>query len=113
MELRYFAQNEIIAAEDYIDNSDEHHPERIACHAQATFYDNFTQTGKLIIKQVAVGERPMPTNYWRNIALSGIIYCYYARDVTLSPLLCELAAQALIYKKAEPLLTPYRVSRFS
>ncbi|MCK9782803.1 MULTISPECIES: hypothetical protein [Proteus] len=60
MELRYFAQNEIIAAEDYIDNSDEHHPERIACHAQATFYDNFTQTGKLIIKQVAVGERPMP-----------------------------------------------------
>ena len=33
--------------------------------------------------------------------------------VTLSPLLCELVAQELIYEKAEPLLTPYRVSRFS
>ncbi|MDM3559184.1 MULTISPECIES: hypothetical protein [Proteus] len=42
MELRHFAQNEIIAAEDYIDNSDERHPEHIVCHAQATFYDNFT-----------------------------------------------------------------------
>lgn len=55
MELRHFAQNEIIATEDYIDNSDEYHPERIAYHAQATFYDNFMQTGKLIIKWVTVG----------------------------------------------------------
>ncbi len=33
--------------------------------------------------------------------------------VTLSPLSCGLVAQELIYEKAEPLLTPYRVSRFS
>lgn len=117
MELRHFAQNEIIAAEDYIDNSDEHHPERIACHAQATFYDNFTQTGKLTIKQVAVGERPMPKDEMPIIGeispYQGLYLVTMHAAVTLSPLLCELVAQELIYEKAEPLLTPYRVSRFS
>lgn len=117
MELRHFAQNETIAAEDYIDNSDVHHPERIACQAQATFYDNFTQTGKLTIKQIAVGERPMPKD---EMPIIGEISPYQRlylvtmhAAVTVSPLLCELVAQELIYEKAEPLLTPYRVSRFS
>ena len=51
------AQNEIIAAEDYIDNSDEHHD---VCRCTSDFFMIIFQTGKLTIKQVAVGERPMP-----------------------------------------------------
>lgn len=42
MELPHIAQNGIVVVEDYIDNSDEHHSERVACHVQTTFYDNFT-----------------------------------------------------------------------
>ncbi|SUC00785.1 amino acid deaminase [Proteus vulgaris] len=117
MELRHFAQNEIIAAEDYIDNSDEHHPEHIAFHAQATFYDNFTQTGKLTIEQVIVGERPMPKDEMPIIGeispYQGLYLVTMHAAVTLSPLLCKLVAQELIYEKANPLLTPYRLSRFS
>ncbi|WP_193015332.1 MULTISPECIES: NAD(P)/FAD-dependent oxidoreductase [Gammaproteobacteria] len=117
MELRPFAQNEIIAAEDYIDNSDEHHPEHIASHAQATFYDNFTQTGKLTIKKVIVGERPMPKDEMPIIGevspYQGLYLVTMHAAVTLSPLLCELVAQELIDEKANPRLTPYRLSRFS
>ncbi|EST58821.1 FAD-binding oxidoreductase [Proteus cibi] len=83
----------LFAVKDYIDNSDEHHPERITCHAQATFCDNFTQTGKLTIKQVAVGEVPMPKD---EMPIIGEISPYQRLylvtmhvAVTLSPLLCE------------------------
>ncbi|MEQ4921945.1 NAD(P)/FAD-dependent oxidoreductase [Proteus hauseri] len=116
MELRQFAQNEIIAAEDYIDNSDEHHPEHIAQRAKETFYDNFTDIGKLTIKQVSVGERPMPKDEMPIVGaispFQGLYIVTMHAAVTLSPLLCELVAQELIHQKANPLLNPYRLSRF-
>lgn len=116
MELRHLAQNEIIAAEDYIDNSDEHHPEHIAQRAKETFYDNFTDIGKLTITQVSVGERPMPKDEMPIVGpvspFQGLYIVTMHAAVTLSPLLCELVAQELIHQKANPMLTPYRLSRF-
>lgn len=117
MELRPFGKSTIIAAEDYIDDSAEQHPERIGESAKAIFCERFRGTETLKLEQVRVGQRPMPNDEMPIVdkisPYQGLYIVTMHAAVTLSPLVCKLAAEEIIKQTEVPLLTPYRLARFS
>nr|WP_314267610.1 FAD-binding oxidoreductase [uncultured Moellerella sp.] len=117
MELRPFGKNTLIAAEDYIDDSAEQHPERIGESAKAIFCERFRGTETLKLEQVRVGQRPMPNDEMPIVdkisPYQGLYIVTMHAAVTLSPLVCQLAAEEILQQTEMALLAPYRLARFS
>ena len=116
MELRPLGQNCIIAAEDYIDDSVENVPERIGKDAKQFFCESFSETETLKLEQVRVGQRPMPNDEMPIVdkisPYQGLYIVTMHAAVTLSPLVCKLAAEEIIQQTEMTLLAPYRLARF-
>lgn len=116
MEIRALNQDQLVAAEDYIDEQPENAPSVIAKNALLAIQKQFLASESLEIEKVSVGLRPMPADEMPIIGQVNddpnlyIISMHAA--VTLAPLISRLAMNEILSEQDMPELAPYRLSRF-
>lgn len=116
MEVRQSGTNTLIAAEDYIDNTEENGPAAIGLRALESVRAELKGAESAQLRSVAVGWRPMPEDRLPIIGpvdkYDGLSIMIAHPGLTLAPTLGRLFSQELITNIATPLLSSFRPARF-
>jgi len=115
-EARQLTDHTLLAAEDYIDESEENGPEAVGKRAFETLRDSLKGGEQLELETIKVGMRPMPEDGYPIVGfhdyVEGLYLAVMHSAITLAPLIARLAASEIINREARSELEPCRLSRF-
>lgn len=116
MEARQAGARTLIAAEDYIDDTQENGPSAIALRALDAIRGQLNGAHSIALRSVAVGWRPIPADRLPIVGpmseYGGLHIMSAHPGLTLAPTLARLLSQELITRIATPLLSQFRPARF-
>ncbi|OBZ14398.1 FAD-dependent oxidoreductase [Bacillus sp. FJAT-27264] len=115
-EARQLTDHTLLAAEDYIDESEENGPEAVGKRAFDTLRRSLKNGNQLELESIKVGMRPMPEDGYPIVGFQGHIKGLYLAvmhsAITLAPLIARLAASEIIEREPRGELDHCRLSRF-
>ncbi|UKS26886.1 FAD-binding oxidoreductase [Paenibacillus sp. HWE-109] len=115
-EARQLTNDIIIAAEDYIDESEENGPETIGKRAFETLRHHLNGGENLELESIKVGWRPMPEDGYPIVGfheqIGGLYLSVMHSAITLAPIVSRLAANEIIDDVKMNELECCRLSRF-
>jgi len=115
-EARQLTDYTLLAAEDYIDESEENGPEAVGKRAFETLRRSLKGGEQLELESIKVGMRPMPEDGYPIVGfhdhIEGLYLVVMHSAITLAPLIARLAASEITDREARSELTPCRLSRF-
>lgn len=115
-EARQLTDHTLLAAEDYIDESEENGPEAVGKRAFETLRRSLKGGKQLKLESIKVGMRPMPEDGYPIVGfhnhIKGLYLAVMHSAITLAPLIARLAASEIIDREARSELDPCRLSRF-
>ncbi|REK75562.1 NAD(P)/FAD-dependent oxidoreductase [Paenibacillus paeoniae] len=115
-EARQLTDHTMLAAEDYIDESEENGPEAIGKRAFQTLRRSLKGGEQLELESIKVGMRPMPEDGYPIVGfddhIKGLYLTVMHSAITLAPLIARLAASELIDREPKSELEACRLSRF-
>lgn len=115
-EARQLTDHILLAAEDYIDESEENGPEAVGKRAFDTLRRSLKDGNQLELESIKVGMRPMPEDGYPIVGfhdhIKGLYLTVMHSAITLAPLIAHLAASEIIDKESRSELDPCRLSRF-
>lgn len=115
-EARQLTDHILLAAEDYIDESEENGPEAVGKRAFDTLRRSLKDGNQLELESIKVGMRPMPADGYPIVGfhdhIMGLYLTVMHSAITLAPLIAHLAASEIIDRESRSELDPCRLSRF-
>ncbi|GGG59400.1 NAD(P)/FAD-dependent oxidoreductase [Paenibacillus radicis (ex Gao et al. 2016)] len=115
-EARQPTEHTLLAAEDYIDESEENGPATVGKRAFETLRRSLKGGNQLELESIKVGLRPMPEDGYPIVGfhdhMKGLYLAVMHSAITLSPLIARLAASEMIHRDLRNELDPCRLSRF-
>ncbi|KOY15792.1 NAD(P)/FAD-dependent oxidoreductase [Paenibacillus xylanivorans] len=115
-EARQLTDYTLLAAEDYIDESEENGPEAVGKRAFDTLRRSLKDGNQLELENIKVGMRPMPEDGYPIVGfqdhIKGLYLTVMHSAITLAPLIARLAASEIIDQELRSELDPCRLSRF-
>ncbi|WP_440111408.1 NAD(P)/FAD-dependent oxidoreductase [Paenibacillus sp. QZ-Y1] len=115
-EARQLTDHTLLAAEDYIDDSEENGPDAVGKRAFATLRHSLKDGNQLELESIKVGMRPMPEDGYPIVGfqdhIKGLYLAVMHSAITLAPLIAHLAASEIIDGESRSELDPCRLSRF-
>lgn len=115
-EARQLTDYTLLAAEDYIDESEENGPEAVGKRAFDTLRRSLKDGNQLELESIKVGLRPMPEDGYPIVGfqdhVKGLYLTVMHSAITLAPLIARLAASEIIDRESRIELEPCRLSRF-
>ncbi|RXZ81009.1 FAD-binding oxidoreductase [Paenibacillaceae bacterium] len=115
-EARQLTDHTLLAAEDYIDESEQNGPEAVGKRAFDTLRHSLKDGNQLELESIKVGMRPMPGDGYPIVGfqdhIKGLYLVVMHSAITLAPLIAHLAASEIIDGKSRSELDPCRLSRF-
>ncbi|SDS75744.1 Glycine/D-amino acid oxidase [Paenibacillaceae bacterium GAS479] len=115
-EARQLTDRTLLAAEDYIDESEENGPEAVGKRAFDTLRRSLKNGDQLELESITVGMRPMPEDGYPIVGfqnhIKGLYLAVMHSAITLAPLIARLAASEIIDRESRSELDPCRISRF-
>ncbi|WP_246132297.1 NAD(P)/FAD-dependent oxidoreductase [Paenibacillus hemerocallicola] len=115
-EARQLTNDTLIAAEDYIDESEENGPEAIGKRAFEILRHNLKGGENLELESIKVGMRPMPEDGYPIVGfhdqIKGLYLAVMHSAITLAPIVSRLAANEIIDNVQMKELESCRLSRF-
>ncbi|WP_413372802.1 NAD(P)/FAD-dependent oxidoreductase [Paenibacillus taichungensis] len=115
-EARQLTEYTLLAAEDYIDESEENGPEAVGKRAFDTLRRSLKDGNQLELESIKVGLRPMPEDGYPIVGfqdhVKGLYLTVMHSAITLAPLIARLAASEIIDRESRIELEPCRLSRF-
>ncbi|MDN4599769.1 FAD-dependent oxidoreductase [Paenibacillus sp. F6_3S_P_1C] len=115
-EARQLTDYTLLAAEDYIDESEENGPEAVGKRAFDTLRRSLKDGNQLELESIKVGMRPMPEDGYPIVGfqdhIKGLYLSVMHSAITLAPLIARLAASEIIDRESRSELAPCRLSRF-
>ncbi|MED1111758.1 FAD-dependent oxidoreductase [Bacillus pumilus] len=115
-EARQLTDHTLLAAEDYIDDSEENGPEAVGMRAFDTLRRSLKDGNQLELESIKVGMRPMPEDGYPIVGfqdhIEGLYLAVMHSAITLAPLIAHLAASEIIDRESRSELEPCRLSRF-
>lgn len=115
-EARQLTNDTLLAAEDYIDESEENGPEAIGKRAFESLRHNVIGGEHLELESIKVGMRPMPEDGYPIVGfhdqIKGLYLAVMHSAITLAPLVSRLAATEIIENARMRELEGWRLSRF-
>ncbi|MCP1422352.1 glycine/D-amino acid oxidase-like deaminating enzyme [Paenibacillus xylanexedens] len=115
-EARQLTDYTLLAAEDYIDESEENGPQAVGKRAYDTLRRSLKHGNQLELESIKVGWRPMPEDGYPIVGfhdhMNGLYLTLMHSAITLAPLIANLAASEIIDGKSRNELDPCRLSRF-
>jgi glycine/D-amino acid oxidase-like deaminating enzyme len=116
MEIRPQTDTIVVGAEDYIDASAENGPEAVAQRALTAIRKQLVGGDEVELMDVQVGIRPVPADGLPIVGwvpgIAGLYLSVMHVGVMLAPLIGRLASSEIAHGVEDPLLAPYRSSRF-
>ncbi|EJL20508.1 FAD-binding oxidoreductase [Brevibacillus sp. BC25] len=116
-EARQLTDDTLLAAEDYIDESDQNGPEAVGKRAFEILQHNLKGGEKLELESIKVGLRPMPEDGYPIVGfhdkIKGLYLTVMHSAVTLAPIFSRLAANEIINNVQMKELESCRLIRFS
>jgi glycine/D-amino acid oxidase-like deaminating enzyme len=116
-EARQLTSDTLIAAEDYMDESEENGPEAIGKRAFEIIRHHLKGGEYLELESIKVGMRPMPEDGYPIIGchdqIEGLYLAVMHSAITLAPVVSRLAANEIIDNVLADELESCRLSRFS
>lgn len=116
VEARQLTDHTLLAAEDYIDESEENGPEAVGKRTFETLRRSLKGGKQLKLESIKVGMRPMPEDGYLIVGfhdqIKGLYLTVMHSAITLAPLIARLAASEIIDREARSELDPCRLSRF-
>jgi len=116
-EARQLTDHIMLAAEDYIDESEENGPEAVGKRAFDTLRRSLKDGNQLELESIKVGMRPMPEDGYPIVGfhdhIKGLYLTVMHSAITLAPLIAHLAASEILDRESRSELDPCRLSRFS
>ncbi|MGE7955158.1 NAD(P)/FAD-dependent oxidoreductase [Pseudomonas sp. NPDC089530] len=116
MEVRQGAGGQLLAAEDYLDDTLENQPAAIALRTARAIQDELHGVTSIVPELACVGLRPMPVDgrpivgYLPGIA--GVYVCVMHPGVTLAAIVGRLASEEIVDDEVASVLAPCRPERF-
>jgi len=115
-EARQLKDHTLLAAEDYIDESEENGPEAVGKRAFETLRRSLKGGEQLELQSIKVGMRPMPEDGYPIVGfhdrVEGLYLTVMHSAITLAPLIARLAVGEIIDWVTRSELEPCRLSRF-
>ncbi|NEU64521.1 FAD-dependent oxidoreductase [Paenibacillus sp. ALJ109b] len=115
-EARQLTEYTLLAAEDYIDESEENGPQAVGKRAYDTLRSSLKHGNQLELESIKVGWRPMPEDGYPIVGfqdhVKGLYLTVMHSAITLAPLIARLAASEIIDQESRIELEPCRLSRF-
>ncbi|MFE4711651.1 NAD(P)/FAD-dependent oxidoreductase [Paenibacillus sp. NPDC056722] len=115
-EARQLTDHTLLAAEDYIDESEENGPEAVGMRAFDTLRRSLKDGNQMELESIQVGMRPMPEDGYPIVGfqdhIKGLYLAVMHSAITLAPLIAQLAASEIIDRESRSELNPCRLSRF-
>ncbi|GAA3400221.1 NAD(P)/FAD-dependent oxidoreductase [Paenibacillus hodogayensis] len=115
-EARQLTDHTLLAAEDYLDESEENGPEAVGKRAFETLRRSLKGGNQLELESIKVGMRPMPEDGYPIVGfhdhMKGLYLAVMHSAITLAPLIARLAASEIIDRESRSELDPCRLSRF-
>ncbi|NUU64375.1 NAD(P)/FAD-dependent oxidoreductase [Paenibacillus agri] len=115
-EARQLTDHTLLAAEDYIDESEENGPEAVGRRAFDTLRRSLKDGNQLELESIKVGMRPMPEDGYPIVGfqdhIKGLYLAVMHSAITLAPLIARLAASEIIEREPRGELDHCRLSRF-
>jgi len=115
-EARQLTDHTLLAAEDYIDESEENGPEAVGKRAFKTLRRSLKGGEQLELESIKIGKRPMPEDGYPIVGfhdrVEGLYLTVMHSAITLAPLIARLAATEIIDRVSRIELEPCRLSRF-
>lgn len=115
LHLRQTAEGRIIAGSDFAGTDPGENPEAAAAELFQKVQSFLRDGERLELDFHTVGYRPTPKDGFPIVgdaAVEGLYLAVTHSGITLAPALGLLAAQEILEGRQEPLLSPYRLSRF-
>lgn len=116
MEARQAEDGTLLAAEDYIDGSDENQAPAIALRAARAIRHALDGADAIEPQYACIGKRPMPADGVPIIGylptVNGVYVCVMHPGVTLAAIAGRLASEELVMGKVHAALEPCRPERF-
>ncbi|WP_188068317.1 NAD(P)/FAD-dependent oxidoreductase [Brevibacillus brevis] len=116
-EARQLTDDTLLAAEDYIDESEQNGPEAVGKRAFDILRHNLTGGEELELESIKVGVRPMPEDGYPIVGfhdqIKGLYLTVLHSAVTLAPIISRLAANEIINNVQMKELESCRLIRFS
>jgi glycine/D-amino acid oxidase-like deaminating enzyme len=117
MEIRQAADDRLLAAEDYIDDSPDNGPDAIAARSLAAINKNLRTSADIALESVSIGMRPMPADGLPIVgpatAIDGLYLAVMHAGVTLAPAIGRLAATEILDGIGVTMLDSCRLDRFA
>lgn len=116
MEVRQGAGGQLLAAEDYLDDTPENQPTAIALRTARAIQDELHGVTSIVPEVACIGLRPIPVDgrpivgYLPGIA--GVYVCVMHPGVTLAAIVGRLASEEIVHDEAASALGPCRPERF-
>ncbi|NTU18831.1 FAD-binding oxidoreductase [Brevibacillus sp. HB1.2] len=115
-EARQLTDDLLLAAEDYIDESEQNGPEAVGKRAFEILRHNLKGGEKLELESIQVGLRPMPEDGYPIVGfhdeIKGLYLTVMHSAVTLAPIISRLAANEIINNVQMKELESCRLIRF-
>ncbi|WP_246313474.1 NAD(P)/FAD-dependent oxidoreductase [Paenibacillus foliorum] len=115
-EARQLTDHSLLAAEDYMDDSEENGPEAVGTRAFETLRRSLKGGEQLELESIKVGLRPMPEDGYPIVGfhnqMKGLYVTVMHSAITLAPLIARLAASEIINRESRCELESCRLSRF-
>ncbi|KEQ22547.1 NAD(P)/FAD-dependent oxidoreductase [Paenibacillus tyrfis] len=116
-EARQLTDDTLIAAEDYMDESEENGPDAIGTRAFEILRRHLKGGETLELESIKVGMRPMPEDGYPIVGfhdrIKGLYLAVMHSAITLAPMISRLAANEIIDNVQMKELESCRLSRFS
>jgi len=116
MEARQAEDGTLLAAEDYIDDSDDNQASAIAVRAARAIGHALDGADAIEPQYACIGKRPMPADGVPIIGylpkVKGVYVCVMHPGVTLAAIAGRLASEELVMGKVHAALEPCRPERF-
>lgn len=116
-ELRQATDTVLLAAEDYIDSSQENGPDALAQLTLATIHREIADSQGVTLTNVSVGHRPIPEDGRPIVGgaaeADGLYVVAAHAAIALSAGLGRLAAEEIVHGRRFEILEPFRPARFA
>ncbi|MCP1312670.1 NAD(P)/FAD-dependent oxidoreductase [Paenibacillus tyrfis] len=116
-EARQLTDDTLIAAEDYVDESEENGPDAIGKRAFEVLRHDLKGGETLELESIEVGMRPMPEDGYPIVGvhdrIKGLYLAVMHSAITLAPMISRLAANEIIDNAQMKELESCRLSRFN
>lgn len=116
-EARQPTSDTLLAAEDYIDESEENGPEAVGKRAFETLRHSLKGGKNLTLESIRVGMRPMPADGYPIVGfhdqIQGLYLAVMHAAIALAPFVSRLAAKEINENVQMDDLNSWRLSRFS